>query len=222
MSRTETYSLKIKLNHVTIRGLKFLGNATPNNWHNCIERVGEHLNDLLVSQCVFEGDPQGADIYCATLATGDRFVVDHCVFKNCGACVVFWDGLEGSVGQGCAMRYCIVDDAYQSGIWTCQTAEDLKFHHNIITNSKYMWLRKPGDTQMYRLSQCVIVHNQHESGYGVASGPIGPTDDTVRFIHDRVIQEGTVIFDTDKTSRYVGHCINKSLGYELKAGLFKP
>ena len=30
---TETYSLKIKISHVTIRGLKFLGNPLSNNWH---------------------------------------------------------------------------------------------------------------------------------------------------------------------------------------------
>jgi hypothetical protein len=219
-SVTETYSLKIKVSHVTVRGLKFLGNAASDNWHNCVERVGDRLDDLLVTQCVFEGDRSGADIYCATLATGNRFVMDHCVFRGCGACVVFWEGLEGIAGRGCAMRHCIVDHAYLSGVWTCRTAEDLEFHHNVVTDSEYVWLRKPGDTQTYRLRRCVTVNNRHESGYDVASGPIGPTDETVRFDREQVIQEGVVLFDTDKTSRTYGHIAEHSIGNDLGAGLF--
>lgn len=46
---TETYSIKIKVSHVTIRGLKFLGNPLSHNWHCCVERVGDNLDDLLVT-----------------------------------------------------------------------------------------------------------------------------------------------------------------------------
>jgi hypothetical protein len=217
---TETYSLKIKVNHVTIRGLKFLGNAAANNWHNCIERVGKDLDDLLVTQCMFEGDRKGADIYCAALATGNRFVVDHCLFKDCGACVVFWDGMDGVAGHGCAMRYCIVEKAYLSGVWTCRTAEDFEFHHNVIVDSAYLWLRKPGDTQTYRMRQCVTTGNKHESGYAVASGPTGPTGQTAHFEKEQVIEEGAVIFDTDEMSRRYGHIAKRSVGDDLGAGLF--
>ncbi len=31
-TRTSTYGLKIKMSHVTVRGLKFLGSPLPNNW----------------------------------------------------------------------------------------------------------------------------------------------------------------------------------------------
>jgi hypothetical protein len=219
-SVTETYSLKIKVSHVTIRGLKFLGNAASNNWHNCVERVGDGLDDLLITQCMFEGDRRGADIYCATLATGNRFVVDHCLFKDCGACVVFWDGMQGVAGRGCAMRYCIVNKACQSGVWTCQTSEDFEFHHNVIVDGEYVWLRKPGDAQTYHLRQCVTVGNKYESGYGVTSGPIGPTGQTVHLEKEQVVGEGTVIFDIDKMSRRYGHVANRSIGDDLGAGLF--
>ncbi|MCK4887769.1 MAG: hypothetical protein KAS96_10295, partial [Planctomycetes bacterium] len=99
----------MKISYVTIRGLKFLGNPSSNNWHACVERIGKDLDDLLITQCMFVGNPDTLDIYCAALATGDRFVVDHCVFYNCHASTVYWDGLEGVGGKGCAMRYCIVD-----------------------------------------------------------------------------------------------------------------
>ena len=47
---TETYEIKIGVSHVTIRGLKFLGNPLLRNWHNCISRIGDNLGDLLVTQ----------------------------------------------------------------------------------------------------------------------------------------------------------------------------
>jgi hypothetical protein len=220
MFGTETYSIKVKLNHVTIRGLKFLGNEAPNNFHNCIERVGTNLDDLLVTQCLFQGDKDGADIYAATLATGNRFIVDHCVFKDCGACVVFWDGLEGIAGQGCAMRYCIIDSAYMSGVWTCRTAEDFKFHNNVITNCEYLWMRKDGDLQQYKINNCVIVGNKYFSGYGTAAGPSGQTGEEVSFEENRIIKNGKVLFEDNKKSRNYMHIMEDSTGSELGAGLF--
>jgi hypothetical protein len=70
---TATEGLKIRVSHVTTRGLKFLGNPLSRNWHNCVSRIGDDLDDLIVTQCIFVGDRDAVDIYCAVLATGDRF-----------------------------------------------------------------------------------------------------------------------------------------------------
>jgi hypothetical protein len=218
---TETYSLKIQVSHVTIRGLKFLGNPSSNNWHACIERVGQGLNDLLVTQCMFIGDKNSLDVYCPAIATGDRFVVDHCIFHNCHASAVFWDGLEGIGAKGCAMRYCIVDGGLISGVWTCQTAEDFEFHHNIITRTEYFWMRKSGDQQKYRLHNCIIADNRHYSGYGNAGGPTGRTGSEVTFEEKTVIKEGKVILEKDKEVRNYLHPAAGTLGSDLGAGLFK-
>jgi len=218
---TETYSLKIKISHVTIRGLKFYGNPLANNWHACVERLGNNLDDLLVTQCMFVGDKDAFDIYSAALATGDRFVVDHCIFSNCHACVVFWDGLEGIPGKGCSMRYCIVDGAYISGIWTCQTKEDFEFHHNIVTRSEYFWMRKPGDQQKYHMHDCIVTNNRYYSGYGVASGPTGQTGPEVNYDEKNVIKKGTVTLVDDKTARNYLHVAPGTLGSDIGAGLFK-
>jgi hypothetical protein len=220
MSGTETFSIKVKLNHVTIRGLKFLGNEASNNFHNCIERIGSNLDDLLVTQCFFQGDKDGADIYAATLATGNRFVVEHCVFKDCGACVVFWDGPEGIAGRNCAMRYCIVDGAYMSGPWTCQTTEDFEFYHNIVANSEYFWIRKRGDHQKYKVNKCVIVGNRYFSGYGTAAGPTGQTGEEITFEENGVIKKGVVHFEANKKSRLYMHPVPGTLGSDLGAGVF--
>jgi hypothetical protein len=218
---TETYSIKIKVSHVTIRGLKFMGNPLSHNWHCCVERVGESLDDLFVTQCMFVGDKDTFDIYCAMLATGDRFIVDHCIFYNCHACVVFWDGLKGIPGKGCSMRYCIADGAYISGVWTCQTAEDFEYHHNIVTRSEYFWVRKPGDKQKYRLHDCIVTDNRHYSGYGVASGPTGQTGPEVTYEEENVIKEGEVTLVKDKRTRNYLHVTENTFGSKLGAGLFE-
>ncbi len=212
---SETYCLKVKTSHVTVQGLKFLGNSTTNNMHCCIERIGADLDDLLVTQCLFQGDPDGLNIYCATLATGHRFVVDHCVFSKCHACTVYWDGLDGKSGNRCAMRYCILKDALQAAVWTCQTSEDFEFHHNVIGDNEYVWMRKPDDRQRYRLRDCAIVGNAHFSGYGRASGPIGQTGSEVTFDRVNVTTTGRLVFASEDCT----HVTEDSVGYSFGAGL---
>ena len=218
---TSKYGLKIGISHVTIRGLKFLGNPLSRNWHCCISRTGDDLDDLLVTQCMFTGDVNTMDIYCAALATGDRFVVDHCIFLNCDACTVFWDGPRGIAGMGCSMRYCVVDGAYIAGVWTCRTAEDFEFHHNIVTRCEYFWMRKGTDgSRKYRVRDCIVTNNKNYSGYGVESGPTGLTGDEVTYDERNVIKQGTVVLEKDEKARNYLHPAAGSLGSDLGAGLF--
>ena len=219
--RTETYSLQIKISHITIRGLKFLGNPLLNNWHCCVSRIGKNLDDLVVTQCMFVGEKDGLDIYCATLATGDRFVLEHNIFHNCHACVVFWDGPEGIAGKGCEMKYCIMDGAYISGVWTCQTKENFEFHNNIVTGSEYFWMRKEGDKQRYRLHDCIVTENRYYSGYGIESGPIGQTGPEVSYDEEDITKEGKIILEKDKGVRNYLHVAGGTPGSELGAGLFR-
>jgi len=218
---TATYGIKIAASHVTIRGLKFLGNPLARNWHNCISRIGDGLEDLLVMQCMFIGDRDVIDIYAAVLATGDGFVVDHCIFRNCHACTVFWDGPQSITGKGCSMRYCIVDGAYIAGVWTCRTAEDFEFHHNIITRSDYFWMRERIENpRKYQVYDCVVTNNENYSGYGIEMGPTGPTGAEVAYEERNIIKHGTVVLETDKKARNYLHPAAGSPGSDLGAGLF--
>ena len=218
---TATYGIKIAASHVTIRGLKFLGNPLSRNWHNCISRIGDNLEDLLVTQCMFVGDNNVIDIYSAVLATGDGFVVDHCIFRNCHGCTVFWDGPLSIVGKGCSMRYCIVDGAYIAGVWTCRTAEDFEFHHNIVTRSEYFWMRERIDNpRKYRLHDCIVTNNKNYSGYGIEMGPTGQTGAEITYEEKNVVREGRVILENDKRTRNYLHPVSGSPGSDLGAGLF--
>lgn len=221
---TATYSIQVKLSHVTIRGLKFLGNPLLNNWHCCVERIVEDLNDLVVTQCLFLGDKDTCHIYCATLATGDGFIVDHCIFRRCHACTVYWDGPQSITSKHCSMRYCIVDGAYISGVWTCRTAEDFEFRHNIVTNSEYFWMRERiNNPRTYRVLDCIITNNNHYSGYGVENGPTGRTGPEVTYKDQNIIKEGNISFIVDKRARNYLHPVPNTLGSDLGAGLFnKP
>ena len=218
---TGTYGIQIKINHVTIRGLKFLGSPVPNNMYAPIERIDKGLEDLLVTQCMFVGDKDSFDIYCPAIATGHKFVVEHCIFHNCHGSAVFWDGPEGISGKNNAMRYCIVDGAYISGVWTCQTADDFEFHHNIIANSEYFWMRKRGDHQRYKIKKCFVIGNKYWSGYGIESGATGQTGNEVSYEQIEVVTNGTLTFETNKRSRNYMHIVEGSTGYNIGAGLFK-
>ena len=218
---TQTYGLRIKTSHVTIRGLRFLGNPLPHNWYCPVERIGEGLEDLVVTQCLFVGDQDTLNVYCPVIATGDGLVVDHCIFYKCQASAVFWDGPEGIAGHDCAMRYCIVYGGHISGVWTCQTGDDFEFHHNIVTRCQYFWMRESGKPIKYRLHDCIVTNNKYYSGYGVESGPTGQTGPEILYDEQNVIKEGQVILESSKTARNYLHVVPGALGSDLGAGLFK-
>jgi len=217
----ETQSFQVRMDHVTIRGLKFLGNPVERNYHVAIDRTGGALDDLIVTQCLFVGGDEEGDIYCPIIGTGNRIIVDHCIFSGCHNSVVFWDGPEGMGGSGNVMQYCIVSDASVSAVWTCQTQEDFQFHHNIITGCMYFWMRRPGDQQRYSLQECIIAACEYYSGCGNAFGPFGETGAEVSFNEENVARHGRVLLDHDRQSNRYLHIVAGKPGSELEAGLLK-
>ncbi len=222
-------ALKIEVNHAIFRGMKFLGNPRPRTWGYSIFRSGKNLEDLVVSQCMFVGDEQALPYNCPICANGQSLVVDHCVFYKCDIPAIFWDA-ESGISKGNAMRYCIVDGSDIATVWTCQTAEDFEFHHNIITRSQYFWMRSPNNRKKYTISDCIVTNSKYKSGYGTASKIDGQTGSEISFEEKNVIKEGNVtlakaIVTADALSvvrpRGYLHIVPGTLGSELGAGLFK-
>jgi hypothetical protein len=119
------------------------------------------------------------------------------------------------------MRYCIVDGAYIAGVWTCQTAEDFEFHHNIVTRSEYFWMRKRTDNpRKYRLHDCIIANNKNYSGYGVESGPTGRAGPEVAYEEKNLVKQGTIVLEKDERARNYLHVVEGAFGSDLGAGLF--
>jgi hypothetical protein len=230
-SDTEKHAIamKIEVNHATVQGIKFLGNPRPRTWGYSIFRSGKNLDDLIVSQCMFVGDEQALPYNCPICANGQSVVVDHCVFYKSDIPAIFWDA-EGGVSKGNAMRYCIVDGADIAAVWTCQTAEDFEFHHNIITRSQYFWMRAPDNRKKYTIRDCIVTNNKYKSGYGTAAAINGQTGPEISFEEKNVIEQGDValekaIVTADALSvvrpRSYLHVAAGTLGSNLGAGLFK-
>lgn len=222
-------ALKIEVNHATVHGIKFLGNPRPRTWGYSIFRSGKGLEDLIVTQCLFVGDEQALPYNCPICANGQGVVVEHCIFYKCDIPAIFW-GAEGGVSKGNAMRYCIVDGADITAVWTCQTDVDFDFHHNIVTRCQYFWMRAPNNRKKYRISDCVVTDNKYNSGYGTAAKIYGQTGPEVSFEEKNVTKEGTIqlekaIVTADALSvvrpRGYLHVVPGTLGSDLGAGLFR-
>lgn len=221
-------SFKIEVNHTTIRGLKFLGNPRPRNWHYSIYRQGQTLNDLLITQCLFVGDAETIPSHCSIIANGYGLVLDHNIFYRCNIPVLFWNA-EGGISKGNAMRYCIVDGASTAAVWTCDTADDFEFHHNVVTRSQYLWMRPLSNSCEYKIHDCVLTDNSYKSGHGSSFGITGPTGSDVKFKEKSVVREGVVTVlkpnipgvreNPDRPKNYL-HVKSGSLGSKLEAGLF--
>ncbi|MHC4478080.1 MAG: hypothetical protein ACYTEL_20775 [Planctomycetota bacterium] len=229
-----TYIFKMEVNHVTIRGLKFLGNPVPHNLHFPIARLGRDKEDLIVTQCLFVGDIDALPIHVPILANGHELVVDHCGFYKCKNSVLFCNARGGKSKRN-AMRYCIVDGNYSTGVWTYETDEDFEFHHNIITRCLYTWMRGHGNQRKYKVNNCVITGNKYFSGYGLRTGEYKdkskyiPTGPEVTYERQNVIETGMVVLEKGKMHedetleipRNYLHPVSGTLGAELGAGLFK-
>lgn len=222
--QAEISGLKIEINHVTIRGLKFLGNPVMQIWYYAIFRKGKNLRDLVVTQCLFVMDSNALTSNVAIIANGHGLVVDHCIFYNCRNPVVFWNA-EGGTSNGNAMRYCIVDGAYTSAAWVCQTGEDFEFHHNIITRSEYGWMRDYENKREYRIHDCIITENKYYSGKCGPNWELNLTGPEIIYQEKNVIKKGKVILelgngiDLPVPKNYL-HVVPRTLGSKLGAGLF--
>jgi len=221
----ETSGLKIEINHATIQGLKFLGSPVLHIWYYPIFREGKNLEDLIVTQCLFAMDSYALSSNVAILANGHGLVVDHCVFFNCRNPVVFWNA-EGGTSKNNAMRYCIVDGAYTSGVWVCQTAEDFEFHNNIITRSRYAWMRSSSNQRKYRLHDCIITDNESYSGECGSDWKVKATGPEIVYNEKDVIKTGRVVLEMGNgidlpVPRNFLHPVPGTFGSDLGVGLFK-
>jgi hypothetical protein len=227
----EYYSIifEPEVNHVTIRGLKFLGNPAYRTRSWAVFRNGMNLEDLVITQCVFIGDKNTFPYNICIVAKGNEIILDHNIFYDCETCVVFWDA-EGGASKGNAMRYCIVDGTTTAAVWTTQTGEDFDFHNNVITRCGYFWMRAPEHLQKYRIRDSVITDCGQYSAYGIASEIFGPTGPEVTFDEVNVTKQGTVTLkkcEIPKNKRSADlprdylHIVPGTLGSDLGAGLFK-
>jgi len=157
--------LEILRNKVSIRGVKFVGNANPSvDYYYPIERDSASLKDLRVSQCLFIGERNWAPIQGAIYMEGTNTVqVDHCVFYHCkNALLLFYSA------KGFSLTHSIIDGSYESAIWYGYKKEadaSFVFQNNIVTGSDYFFLSsRSEDHPSFTFSNSVITGNHHYMG----------------------------------------------------------
>ena len=120
-----TCTFNVKADHVTIRGIKFLGNPSLTAKHFPIYRPNDSLTDLKVTQCVFLGDEDALPVQVAVMVSGHNTEIEYCVFSNCRWAAIFFyaEGWNVPIKNSC-MHHCIVTDCYGGAIWTSLVDSD--------------------------------------------------------------------------------------------------
>ncbi|WP_461137086.1 right-handed parallel beta-helix repeat-containing protein, partial [Spirosoma lituiforme] len=217
--------LEILRNRVSIRGVKFVGNANPSvEYYYPIERDSANLKDLTVSQCLFIGERNWAPIQGAVYMEGANTVqVDHCIFYHCkNALLLFYSA------KGFSLTHSIIDGAYESAIWYGYKKEadaPFVFRNNIITGSDYFFLSSKSENHpLFTFSNSVITGNVHYMG--VYDSGQGPTPYQRPGTHQErgIRKTGKVVLNQVTPmgipSNYL-HPTAQSAGYDLGAGLFR-
>lgn len=226
---TSMYGLQVEVSHVTIQGLKFLGNAAPHNRYYPIRRNGKDLRDLEVTQCLFVGDRHALPIHVAIIAHGHELVVEHSIFYNCKNPVVFWNVDEGK-SYGNAMRNCIVEGAYRTGVWVVATADDFDFSNNVFNNCDYFFVRNDINQETFHLKNSIVTNYKYYSGYGTAGGPKKETGPEISYREENIRKNVVVKLETGDvqpaelslmTPNNYLHPAANSAAAKLGAGLFK-
>lgn len=214
----------VGVSHVSFQGLRFKGNPSLGHRYYPIRRDKDTLKDLVVSQCLFEGDREKAPIQVAIIARGHSMVVEHCIFISCKNPTVYWQA-DGGNSYGNVFRKSIAVDSYQSGLWTTDTASDFEFSHNIFVGGNVFLMQRFARESFFNLTNSYITGFEYPTCS--TTGPGGkeasnPAPITIR--EHRVFRLAEIRFDQDYQkgkNRSWLHVAPDSPGYELGAGLFR-
>ncbi|MBX2870556.1 MAG: right-handed parallel beta-helix repeat-containing protein [Saprospiraceae bacterium] len=207
-------------NHVTIQGLKFLGNANPQvDYYYPISKEDPDLSDMVISQCYFIGDKESAKIQGGIWAHGRENVVSHCIFYECRNGVLFFYNVDRFV-----IEHSIIYGAYESAFWFGPQDYPFTFTNNIIANNAN-FLVGPEDLEYSAsFSNSIIANNEGYVGYWSRaeqkikqiSSPNITLDNTLRSGEIQLITNYSVKLTKEHLQLTPG-----SQGRKLHAGIFK-
>ncbi len=175
------YGILIETSHVTIQGLRILGEPVhesptkdilirnyPIMWD------GKDLEDFRVTQCLFLGNKITLPNHLGILASGSALEVDHCVFYGIKDAVVMWN----TPAVKCEMHHNLFANTYGAIVWTWSTAEDFKFYNNVISNANVIWVLDKEEKNTYTIKNSIITgYNEFvnkgggAAGFGVKANP---------------------------------------------------
>jgi hypothetical protein len=236
----------VDTSHVTFRGLKILGypvveTPKPGIIQRLygISRLRRGLDDLEIAQCLFIGDDLTNPLHVAIIAHGTGIDLHHCVFRGMKISVVYWTG--GSTGH--AMRHCVCDGVYGSGVWTAGIASDFVYRNNVILNSNYVWTAQgaasaaadaagaraggapaaaaPRAPVSYQVIDSYFAANRRLAGSGTGARlEYADIDPSFLQLAGTTVTEQTVATERDQTKRNYLHPVSGSAAAKVGAGLF--
>ena len=207
--------------NVTIRGLKFLGNANPSvDYYYPVSKEDQALKDLEVSQCYFIGNKEAAKIQGAVWAHGPGNTIAHCIFYQCRNAVLFFNNVDGFT-----IKNSIVSGAYESAFWFGPGDIKFDFTNNIIANNNNFLVGRSADLKFSSaFSNSVIANNNGFVGYWSREKKAIMPIVKPNIVEKRITKSGsTVLIENNAVKPDKRHLhLNKgSEGNKLGAGIFK-
>jgi hypothetical protein len=220
------YGILIETSHVTLRGLRILGEPVHESpFKNILIRNypimwdGKDLEDLRVTQCLFLGNKISLPNHLGILSAGKELEVDHCVFYGIKDAVVMWN----TPASKCQIHHNFFANTYGALVWSWSTTEDFKFYNNVITNANVIWVMDKDEKNTYTIENSLIIGYKefvNKGGGAAGFGEKGNPDKLKLGKNVIVKKEGTLKIEEDPTNRYYLQLQPGTTGTELGAGLF--
>ena len=214
---------EILRDNISIKGLKFLGNANPMvDYYYPIERDSTQLKNLEVSQCYFIGDRNSATMQVGVYAQGAGIHVDHCIFYGCKFGILLIYNLRDF-----SLTNSILYGVYGTAVWYGTANEPdapFIFSDNVVANCTYFWANtKAGDHPSYHFSNSLITGNLHYMAKFDDKG-LSPFEGNDKHTETGVRRSGTVLLNEVTIKgipRNYLHLAPSSDGKDIHAGIFK-
>ncbi|ANH79636.1 hypothetical protein A8C56_00395 [Niabella ginsenosidivorans] len=162
----------VATNNVSIRGLKFVGNANPaTKYYYPVTREATIYTGLNISQCYFVGERNSAPIQGAIWAHGHGTTITHCIFYGCKNALLLFNAIRNF-----SVTHSIIYGAYEAAVWFGPYISDFIFENNIVTQCNFFWLRPEGTYPAYRFSSSLIANNKHFMGVYLNSGGLAESE----------------------------------------------
>ncbi len=208
--------------NITIRGIKFVGNANPAvDYYYPVVRDSLLLNNLNISQCYFIGDRYGSVVQGAIYAEGPGIHVDHCIFHDCKNAVLVFEKIRDF-----SLTHSIIYGAYECAVWYGYKDPDepFVFSDNIVSHCNYFWASSKGlDHSSYRFYHSLICENEHYVGVQNGQGGVVSLDSNTTYAETNVRKSGSVKLVEVKTEGFPHNYLNLSAdsdGTDIEAGIF--
>ncbi|MEL6560487.1 MAG: right-handed parallel beta-helix repeat-containing protein [Bacteroidota bacterium] len=209
--------LLIASNHVTIKGLKFLGNPNPQvNYYYPISKENSNLEDLVISECYFIGDKETAKIQGGVWAHGPKNKISHCIFYGCRNGVLFFNNVEGFT-----IEHTIIYGSYESAFWFGGEDPSFTFTNNVIVNNANFLIGPENLKYTSPFSNSVIINKGFVKNWN-REGVVDIPNPNIKM--DNIIQNGVSNLQLNNDvalNKYHLHLTKESKGVELKAGIFR-